>query len=106
MAPRWWPNPRAGKAVLRIALTAMGAVMLAAALGGALAGWHTLPLGLAGAALMLALLFERSAYKPTARRPPGPGWEETGERFAAPVTGRTVSVWFNPRTGERRYVEE
>jgi hypothetical protein len=37
---------------------------------------------------------------------PGPGWDRTAEKFADPRTGQTVIVYYNPRTGERRYVAE
>lgn len=32
-----------------------------------------------------------------------PGFERTEERFLDPTTGVPHVVWFNPRTGERRY---
>lgn len=31
-------------------------------------------------------------------------WRPSGERFIDPETGRLVEVWFEPSTGERRYV--
>lgn len=44
----------------------------------------------------------------TARRtPPGGGsWRATEERFVDPASGELVTVWFDPSTGERRYVAE
>jgi hypothetical protein len=59
-----------------------------------------------GTALVLALLFERYVYKPIQTEPPGPGWDKTNERFADPGSGQAVSVYFNPRTGKRRYVAD
>lgn len=38
--------------------------------------------------------------------PRGDDWQATPERFVDPETGKLVAVWFDPRTGERRYVEE
>jgi hypothetical protein len=79
---------------------AIGAVVLGA-LG---IWWPTAPLGLWALILIGGLLIERWRYKPLAQRPPGPGWEATGERFVDPETGRLVTVWFHPQSGERRYV--
>jgi hypothetical protein len=75
-----------------LALAALGAVPAALAL----AGWALV--------LCLALVIERWRYRGLAGARPGPGWEETGERFLDPETGRLVTVWFHPATGERRYV--
>jgi hypothetical protein len=92
--------------MLRGALLAVGTVLLAAAMVAAMEGIPWLPFGIGGAVLVLALLFERHRYRGAGGGRPGAGWEDTGERFTAPESGRTVSVWFNPRTGERRYVED
>ena len=56
------------------------------------------------AVLLLAALFERWRYKPLAARPPGPDWQMTDERFVDPETGKLVTVYFHPATGERRYI--
>lgn len=39
-------------------------------------------------------------------KPAGAGWQSTDEKFIDPETGKLVTVWFDPETGERRYVEE
>lgn len=39
-------------------------------------------------------------------RPIGGPWQPTDERFVDPESGKLVTVWFNPGSGERRYVEE
>jgi hypothetical protein len=39
-------------------------------------------------------------------RPKGNNWQATDERFVEPETGKTVTVWFDPATGERRYVAD
>jgi hypothetical protein len=49
-------------------------------------------------------LFERVRYKKLENEDPGPGWEETEERFIDPETKKCVTVFFNPANGERRYV--
>jgi hypothetical protein len=61
-------------------------------------------LGLGGV-IVLGTVFERWRYRPNGARP-GAGWEPTGERFQDPQTGKTVRVFYDPRSGERRYVSE
>jgi hypothetical protein len=90
--------------MLRAVLFAIGVVLLIAASAAAFAGCRTVPLAAIGAILTLAVLFERYIYKPIRPEPPGPGWEQTTERFIDPRTGLSITVYFNPRTGERRYV--
>lgn len=93
---------------LRNAVLALGAACL-------LAGLIALVLGAVGAALMfgawgvcllVGTLYERIRYKPLAGRAPGPGWERTAERFVDPQSGQPVTVYADPATGERRYVQE
>lgn len=74
--------------------------------GSTMAGGHTLPFAVAPAILLLGLLFERYVYKPIRPEPPGPGWDRTPEKFTDPRSGRTVVVYYNHRTGERRYVAD
>jgi hypothetical protein len=90
--------------MLRAVLFAIGVVLLIAALVATVAGWPATPLAAFGAILTLAPLFERYVYKPIRPEPPGPGWERTTEQFVDPQSGQSVTVYFNPRTGERRYV--
>jgi hypothetical protein len=59
-----------------------------------------------GGCLVLAVLYERFRYKPIETGAPGPGWNRTAERFVDDETGKTVTVYLEPATGERRYVEE
>lgn len=68
-------------------------------------GFAALPLLLVPAALLIGLWCERYLYKPIHDVPPGVGWEQTGERFLDPKTQRPVTVYYNSRTGERRYVD-
>jgi hypothetical protein len=51
------------------------------------------------------VLIERGRYQPLSDGSPGRGWRATTERFVDPETGRLVTVFLNPATGERRYVE-
>jgi hypothetical protein len=57
-----------------------------------------------GAVLIAALLIERWRYRCIADDRPGPGWVDTGERFIDPETAKLVTVFYQPSTGERRYV--
>jgi hypothetical protein len=93
--------------LLRIALLLLGGIMLAAAALCALAGCRLaaiIPLVVWGAIFAGGVLFERWRYRPLADGHPGRGWQATPERFVDPETGRLVTVFLNPATGERRYV--
>ncbi len=59
-----------------------------------------------GAALIVVIVFERFRYKPILRKAPAPGWQRTDERFVDDETGKTVTVYIKPETGERIYVHE
>ena len=50
------------------------------------------------------IAFERVRYGAVQRAPQGPDWRETSERFIDDASGKPVSVWFDAKTGERRYV--
>ncbi len=56
-----------------------------------------------GAVVIGAAILE-PAYGALVRRPAAPGWRATDEKFVDPETGRLVTVWFDPATGERLYV--
>lgn len=94
--------------MLRRAVIAVAAATLLIALGLLAAGSVStivlgIWLGFSAAVALLALLFERGRYLPS--RSNGP-WVPSAERFQDPSTGRWVRVEYNPRTGERRYVDE
>jgi hypothetical protein len=57
-----------------------------------------------GLILIVGLVIERWRYKPLAERSPGPDWTATDERFVDPETGKLVTVYYHPASGERRYV--
>lgn len=95
--------------MLRAAIIALGA---ACVLGGGVAamfsggdsgGWAAMVFGLL---LILGTVFERVRYKAVRKGVPGPGWERTTERFVDEESGKTVTVYIRPGTGERMYVEE
>jgi hypothetical protein len=95
--------------MLRATLLVVGGVMLAAAAFGALACWRfsaVIPLAVWGAILAGGLLIERWRYRPLSDNSPGGDWQATAERFVDPESSRRVTVFFNPATGERRYVAD
>jgi hypothetical protein len=92
--------------MLRSVALVLTAAVLVTVLVGAAASWHTLPFAIPPAILLLGLLFERYVYKPVRLQPPGPGWDRTAEKFADPRSGQAEVVYYNARTGERRYVAE
>ncbi len=96
--------------VLRSVLLVLGGVMTGVGALLALAGCAIPALYVAGTGLVLivSLAIERWRYAPAAGgspgRAPGPGWIATGERFVDPESGRTVTVFYHPASGERHYV--
>jgi hypothetical protein len=93
--------------MLRAVLLVVGIVALGAALVAALCRApfpFVIWLGMIGVALVGGILFERGRYKPAAPGHPGPGWIATDERFVDPQSGEAVTVYYQPSTGERRYV--
>ena len=59
-----------------------------------------------GALLVIGTVFERVIYKQTKAKPPGDGWLRTSERFIDDTSGKPITVYVEPRTGERQYIEE
>jgi hypothetical protein len=93
--------------MLRAALFLICGILLAAAGCLAIAGCNlgvVLRLAIPGLVLLFGLVVERWRYKPVTTRLPGPDWVSTSERFIDPESGETVTVFYQPSTGERRYV--
>lgn len=93
--------------MLRGAITLAAALVACAGLalvihGERNGGWQMLAVGLIA---LFGIVFERWRYRHLEARPDG-SWEATGERFVDPTTNEPVKVFFNPRTGERRYVSD
>ena len=87
--------------LLALAVLGMGVLCLfrgANSPGYTLVIWGTILLG--------AVVYERFRYKPLAHEVPGPGWQRTSERFVDAESGKTVTVYVQPASGERQYVEE
>jgi hypothetical protein len=57
------------------------------------------------AVLAVGVFYERVFYR-GAVTPRGADWQATAERFRDQESGEMVTVWFNAKTGERRYVED
>ena len=94
------------RVMMRLIVGIIGGLFAAAALF--LAVFRCFPaagmLAVWAAIFLIGLAIERWRYKPLAAGAPGAGWQATGERFVDPETGKLVTVYFHPRTGERRYV--
>ena len=93
--------------MLRNAIIAVASLVACAGLaliiyGERAGGWQMLAVGLIA---LVGTLFERWRYRQLSERPDS-SWQATGERFVDPSTGSPVEVFFDPRTGERRYVAE
>lgn len=56
-----------------------------------------------GGLVIVGILCERR-YRHDRRQPDG-RWQATGERFVDPTSGKDVEVYYDPQSGERRYVE-
>ena len=56
--------------------------------------------------MMMATAALEPIYGRDAERPLDRNWRATDERFVDPDTGKLVTVWFDPESGERCYVED
>jgi hypothetical protein len=59
-----------------------------------------------GVLIVGGVVFERVRYKPLERTAPAGDWVRTTERFIDDATGAPVTVWLDPKTGERKYVKD
>jgi len=50
--------------------------------------------------------FLEPIYGRITRPPLGGDWKPTDERFVDPESGKPVTVWFDPASGQRRYVAD
>jgi hypothetical protein len=85
----------------------LGIALLLAAVGAWLVSRHVWAAGLqvltVAALVFLGTAFERWRYR-KGPAPAGAQWQQTGERFADPVSGEEMEVQYDPVSGERRYV--
>jgi hypothetical protein len=88
-----------------------GAVLVLASVGGMFLGparapaFPAIPALILGCLIVVTAIAEPVYGKLTARPPHSGDWRPTGEKFLDPATGKPVEVWFEPNTGERRYVD-
>ena len=90
--------------MLRYALLILGLALLGIGLfQWIMRGNCSYPLLIWGTILTVGVLFERWRYRriEDAR---ASHWQKTDERFIDPETGKIVEVYYDPATGERRYV--
>jgi hypothetical protein len=94
------------RSALRNGIYAAGGLLAAAAALLLSAGCFRLGFWVAlwAALLIVGLLVERWRYQPLTGARPGPDWVATDERFVDPETGKLVTVYYHPSSGERRYV--
>jgi uncharacterized membrane protein HdeD (DUF308 family) len=59
-----------------------------------------------GAVIVAGTVFERTRYKALETHAPAGNWQRTTERFIDDATGAAVTVWIDPATGERKYVQD
>ena len=92
--------------MLRIIVLGIGGLAIAAGALLVTAGTRGpgLNLILIGAVVVLGTVFERWRYRNSP--PAGARWERTGERFVDPASGDTMEVYYDPASGERRYLRE
>ena len=90
---------------MRGCLLAFGAILAAGGVLLVVVGVTSgIPSAIVGIVIVGAVLIERWRYRAVETGRPGPGWQQTGERFVDPETGRLVTVFYREDTGERRYV--
>ncbi|NCT85544.1 MAG: hypothetical protein GXC94_20510 [Comamonadaceae bacterium] len=87
------------RTLLLLAALAVCGVGLAAHLAG---HRDATPFAVWGGVIAAAVLFERWRYR-THGAARDDGWQPTPERFIDPESGQAMRVFYNPRTGERRY---
>jgi hypothetical protein len=84
-----------------IALAGIGGLMLGSAQA---AGFPAIPALILGCVIVVTAIAE-PVYGKLSDRPRSANWRPTGEKFIDPATGKPVEVWFDPKSGERRYVD-
>lgn len=98
--------------MLRNILLALGGSLVVvgamALIGGGRASFAPALIGIVwGGVLVFGILYERYAYKTIVDKiPDGKDWVRTTERFVDEPSGRIVTVYTKPLTGERAYVAE
>jgi hypothetical protein len=91
--------------IVRAIVVGLGILCLAGAAFMMTAGRGTwifsIELGVLGILILATTFFERR-YR--GAKSGATTWQDTGERFIDPTTGRLTQVRYNPQTGERAYL--
>jgi hypothetical protein len=94
--------------VLRACVLAAGIALLIAGIVVIAAVPNARPAGVEaavfGALILISMAFEQR-YNRRGTATLAAGWEDTGERFIDPTSGKLVEVRYNRETGERAYRE-
>jgi len=89
--------------MLRVAVHVIAALFLLCALFVVTQDATAWPMLLVAALFAAGTVFERFHYRGSDTT--DGDWQPTNEKFIDDESGRPVTVWFNPKTGARRYVE-
>lgn len=89
--------------MLRVAIHVLAAAFLLCALFAVTQDPTAWPMLIPALLLAAGTLFERFHYRGSEAQ--DGDWQPTSEKFVDDESGRPVTVWFNPKTGARRYVE-
>lgn len=95
--------------MLRNIVLVLGGAMFASGAMALLSGIYPIAAFLMfwGAIIVFGIVYERYGYKNILDHlPKGNGWSRTTERFVDPKSGRVITVYVKPITGERAYVAE
>jgi hypothetical protein len=89
--------------MLRTILFAAALTVCVVGVAARLAGHQdALPFAIWGGCIAAAVLVERWRYR-ARQSAPDSAWQKTPERFIDPESGQAMQVYYDPRTGERRY---
>ena len=86
-----------GLALVAGGILALGGIALWASSGG--------PFLLVAAVIALVSALVEPIYGRATAPPRGRDWRPTDEKFVDPESGKLITVWFDPATGERKYVD-
>ena len=92
--------------MLRNLVLALGAAMTLGGVALIAMGMPAVQLVVFGGLLLVGTLFERVVYKRLEAAPAHDRFQPTAERFFDDATGAPVTVWTDPKTGERKYVRD
>jgi hypothetical protein len=89
--------------MLRVAVHVIAAIFVLCAFYAVAQDAAAWPMLLVAGLFAAGTVFERVHYRGSEAT--DGDWQPTSEKFIDDESGRPVTVWFNPRTGARRYVE-